>query len=408
MLWLLLLFALSYKLKVLGEAAVRPYYLAGVAFGVGLLTHLAVRAGRSHLMAWRNASDRLIVAILALLCGYILVQSLVHPGSFNDVVYAVVTVVLIFSVSVFSLLAWGWEASVIAVYRALLHYCTINIALLSLSLLQPALVQGILVPPLESGFGTRPSGLPGDPTHLGALLALTLLMMFALRSTSVRPAPVRALLIVILLVITGSRNAILSLVLACLVASLAEPRVASALAKVLAGLMLLLAVAGGFAALQPEAAEFVAAVFRFDDPNAYSRFGIWLDMADLVGQMPLLEQLAGGGYLYIQAIYGSPYNAFLRIFFGHGLFAVLAFSLVTLALFLRAVSDPILMRRRLTVALLVFWLSFSMFLDTAFAEFFHFAEFCFWFAAALVTTRSLVRRGPDRSTSLNMYGLKQT
>jgi O-antigen ligase len=386
--WLLLLLALSYKIKVLGEAGVRPLYLAGVAFGAAWLIRGAASASRRGSLTWRNPTEVLLIGVLLLFGGYVLMQSLAHPAAFNDTVYAVVTAYLVFGVSVLSLLTWGWEHTAQAVYKAMLHYCLINIVLLALSVASPTATQGILVSPLESGFGTRLSGLPGDPTHLGAALALTLLLMLVLR----RAAPIRALLIVALLIITGSRNAILSLLVGCLAALLTEPRIVIHLARAFAGLLVLVAIGVVVALLQADVADFVSAVFRIDDDNAYSRVDIWLDMLGLIGRMPLLELLGGGGYLYIQETYGSPYNAFLRILFGQGLIGLLVFVSVTVVLFLRAALDPVQPRRRLTIGLLAFWLVFSMFLDTAFAEFFHFAEFCFWFAAALVTTQSMALR----------------
>lgn len=392
LLWLLLFFALSYKHKVLGEAAVRPLYLWGVVYGVGLMVHLSGIARQRTTLAWRSIGDAGVVAVLLLVTGYILLQSLAYPESFNDVAYATATALLVFGVSFFSFLAWGWQASALAAFKALLHYSVVNCVLLILSVVHPPSVSGILVSPLDTGFGARLSGLPGDPTHLGSLLALTLLLMFALRSLLPARMIFRVLLIVVFLVISGSRNAFLSLAVAGLAASITEPRFAAPLLRALAVAAVLALVAATVILLEPDVADYVATVFRVDDPNAYSRFDIWLDMAEIVGRMTWFERLFGGGYLYIQQIYGSPYNAFLRIFFGHGFLVFAAFLGATLALFVYAATDPVLTRRRVSLALLSFWFVFSMFLDTAYAEFFHFAEFCFWFAAALVTTRSLQRR----------------
>lgn len=393
LMWLVLFLALSYKKKILGEAALRPLYLLGVAYGCVLLLILGHRA-RQFALQWRSIGEATTFGLITAVCGYIFIQSLLYPASFNDVTYTVATTVLVLGVSAFSMLAHGWEATAIAVFRALLNYSLLNIALLVLSFAHPPAVSGILVPPLESGYGARISGLPGDPTHLGSLFAVTLLLMFLLRERLRGRMIWPALLILGFLIVTGSRNAVLSLLIGCTVASLAEARFAPMILRTMLVLALLLAAAAAVIAVDSDALAYVGTLFRVDDPNAYSRFDIWRDMADIVGQMSWFERLFGGGYLYIQAVYGSPYNAFLRIFFGHGLFVCLCFIAITITLFLYAGSERTLLRRQLALGLLTYWFTFSMFLDTAFAEFFHFTEFCLWLGAALVLTRSLRLRDP--------------
>lgn len=393
LMWLALFIALSYKKKILGEAALRPLYLLGVAYGCVLLLVLGQHA-RRYALQWRSIGEATAFGLIATVCAYIFVQSLLYPASFNDVTYTVTTTVLVLGVSAFSMMAYGWEATAIAVFRALLNYSLLNIALLALSILHPPAVSGILVPPLESGYGARISGLPGDPTHLGSLFAVTLLLMFLLRERIPDRMVGRALLILGFLIVTGSRNAVLSLLLGCTVASLTEARFAPLILRAMLVVATLMAAAAAVIGADPDALAYVSALFRVDDPNAYSRFGIWRDMTEIVGRMSWFERLFGGGYLYIQAIYGSPYNAFLRIFFGHGLFVCLCFIAITVMLFVYASSDRNGLRRQLALGLLTYWFTFSMFLDTAFAEFFHFTEFCLWFAAAMVLTRSLRLRTP--------------
>ncbi len=391
LMWLLIFVAFSYKMKVLGEPAVRPLYLTGVAFGCFLLLFLGQRAQRLSL-AWNSIAEATVAGLLLIIIGYIFVQSLLYPASFDDVVYSVTTVFLLLVVSTFAVMAFGWETVVVTTFRALLTYSLVNIALVVLGFVYPAALRGILVSPLESGFGTRISGLPGDPTHLGSLFAVTLLLMFILRHRIPERMIGRALLIFIFLIVTGSRNALLSLLVGSLVASLAESKVAASVIRAVV-MAALLAVGGALiVAADSDVTAYVASLFRIDDPNAYSRFSIWRDMGELMGQMSVFERLFGGGYLYIQDIYGSPYNAFLKIFFSHGVFVLLVFASCIICLFLCGVLDRSPLRRQVILGLLSYWLSFSMFLDTAFAEFFHFSEWCLWLAAALVLTRSLRAR----------------
>lgn len=385
--WLALFVTLSYKLKVVGEIGVRPLYLAGVTFGVVLLAGLAIRLQR---IRWRSAVEALMAVTLVLMLGYVFVQSLAYPSSFNDVVYAVSTVFLVYAISLMAAAVRGWHATLRDVYAALLLFSVANVVLVALSIVAPESVEGILVHPLLSGFGVRVSGMPGDPTHLGSLLSVTLLLMFVLRQET-RSAwrPVWVVLLFAGTLATGSRNALLSLLAGCAVTTLAHRRGAIAMVWFGVASAALAGLAAVVIATTPAASNYVSEVFRVDDPNAYSRFQIWSDMAELASRLGPHEWLVGGGFLFIQDIYGSPYNAFLRVFFNHGLLIALVFVAVVLLLAASAAVDGAVLRRQAVLGLLAYWLTFSMFLDTFLAEFFHFAEFSFWLAAALVTSRSV-------------------
>lgn len=400
--WLVLLIALTYKMKVLGELAFRPYYLPGVAIGFAVVLGLYANIRPRQRLQWTSIPEVLIVGLLLGCIGYLTLQPMALPGTLRPVLYATATVFLCYALTFLSVATVGWLSAVLGIYRALLVYSVLNVAIVAGGLIYPPLIDVLPVPPLESGFGLRISGLPGDPTHFGALVSVTLMLLFVLRQQVLRwwSWPLTMVLLVALAA-TGSRNAILSMLLGMAAAAFCDSRLLRGMLR-----LLLIGLAVGLLALAviltvPDAGALALDLFRVDDPNAYSRFAIWSDMLDIAGRLSVLEWIFGGGFLFIQDIYGSPYNAFLRLFFNHGLTFLAPLLVLVSMLFAWAIIDRDPLRRQIELALLTYWLSFSMFLDTSFAEFFHVAEFVFWVAAALLTTRSLQRRRPlHRLTAL--------
>jgi hypothetical protein len=386
-LWLALFISLSYKLKTLGEPGIRPLYIAGVMFGYAALFWL--RLQHLQVLQWRSKLDVLVVINILLILGYVLAQSFAYPDSFTAVVYTVSTAFLVYSVAFLAIVVRGWKPTLRDIYTALLVYSVVNIILVLVSVVFPETAELIIVSPLISGYGIRPSGMPGDPTQLGALMSVTLLLMLVLRREIYgRWSLLFAFMLVVGVFATGSRNSVLSLMLGCFTVLIVDRRSASVILR----LGIVLVVTGlatlAVASTTPEVFEYLNAVFRLDDENALSRLYIWSDMWNLWSRLGPGEWLFGGGFLFIQEVYGSPYNAFIRILFNHG-FVVVQFLALTLVLFASAIVDKCTLRRQAALGLLVYWLSFSMFLDTWLAEFFHFAEFCFWLASALLTARTI-------------------
>ena len=388
LLWLALFIALSYKHKTIGEPGVRPLYIAGVMFGYVAL--LWLRLQHTQVLQWRSQVDVLIVTILLLILGYVLAQSFIYPDSFTAVVYTVSTAFLVYGLAFLAIVVRGWKPTLRDIYTALLLYSVVNIVLLLVSVVSPETAELIVVSPMKSGYGTRPSGMPGDPTHLGALMSVTLLLMFVLRREIYgRWNLLFAFMLVVGVLATGSRNSALSLMLGCVAVLIADRRSALAMLRSAINTAIVTSLAAlAVVSTIPEVAEYLQGVFRLDDENAYSRFRVWSNVWDLASRLGPGEWLLGGGYFFIQAVYGSPYNAFIRIFFNQG-FVVVPFIALTVVLFASAMVDKCTLRRQAALGLLVYWLSFSMFLDTWLAEFFHFAEFCFWLAAALLTARTV-------------------
>ncbi len=393
--WLFLIYCFSYKMKILGEIAQRPLYMRAVVFAVLLLLWLLFITQKKYKFKWGNSNEPSLFLLILVAIFYIFFQSLLYPLSIKDVLYTVVTVFLCFVVTFTSIVTYGWIATVNGIFFALLSYCIINIVILGGGFVFPSFLEYLPVSPLDSGYGIRISGLAGDPTHLGAFFSITLVLMFALRKELclLWSIPI-AVLIFIGLLATGTRNAILSMVFGILLGLIGDGG-----AKKIVNFSINLTIASGlvFGILSVFFDDFdglFSQLFRFDDENAYSRLSIWKDMFEIASRLSPFEVLFGGGYLFIQDEYGSPYNAFLRIFFNQGIIYLIVLSVIIFLLFFFASRDKDFRRRGVVFALLGYWISFSMFLDTFFAEFFHVSEFIFWVAAAIVVTVNMTLRQP--------------
>jgi hypothetical protein len=363
---------------------------------------LLLRTLRVKRIGWTSAPAALCFACLLAFMLYMLVQALLHAASLNEVLYATTTVFLVFALALLAVGSHGWRPAVLDILKALIALSILNVVLAVISLLAPEPLEFLLVSPLHSGFGTRIAGLAGDPAQLGALLSITVLLLFVLRNNfGKRWSILLVLLLTGATIATGTRNALLSLALGCAAAMLCERRATIMLLNACAVVVLVLVPTTLAVLASPEAQDYLASQFRVDDPNAYSRLAVWHDMYQIFRRSSALDLILGGGYLYIQDIYGSPYNSFLRLFFNHGLVLVVPFLLVVATLAILAVLDRNIQRRQIVLGLLVYWFSFSMFLDTAFSEFFHFAELCFWLAAAITIASFLTVRAPRWTACLS-------
>jgi hypothetical protein len=391
--WLPVLLMLTYKQKVLGQSGVRPLYLPGLALGFLYVFGYALSVWRKNNFTFGPRGEgQLLLALLAIVA-YVTLQAGVHPHTFRPMIYATVTVALVFYMSLLTTVEFGAREFLRFMTDLLMAYSLVNFAFLGLGVVRPDLVTIVAVATDESGFGARLSGLPGDPTHLGALLSITLLMMIVMREHYSRTLLIAfAVPLLGCIVVAGSRNSILCLVLGCIVSIVLEYRLSIGLLRFAAGLMALFIGAIVTVVSNAQLTEFAISVFRIDDPNAYSRLSIWRDMFEILASLPLLELVLGNGFLFIQDLYGSPYNAFLRVLFNHGLLILLLVVVCVYMLLVLTLTEEDSLVRKSAGALLVYWIAFSISLDTFIAEFFHLAEFCFWLAAALLLRGAFVAR----------------
>lgn len=386
--WLLILYCLSYKLKIIGQNAERPLYILGVIAATIWLTLFFPRF--KYLVSW-ILSTRPVLLTSILLCFLLLAfQSLLYPATISSSLYSVVPILLLSCISVASIGVYGLERTVSNVSLGLITYSLINIVLAAGVLIAPSLYQNLPVLPSESGYGLRNTGLVGDPTHLGGFFSITLLLMFVLRRKFHSLwFFIACLFIFVGLLSTGSRNSILSLFVGACLAVFASgdlKKNSKKLVYLCIGLGLLLRV---LYLTIPDSEILLDSLYRISDENSFIRFNIWQSIYFVANGLNAREILFGGGFLFVQDLYGSPYNAFLRIFINQGTLFLILFISVLVQVVVLASRDKCRLRRGLVFALLGYWITFSMFLDTLFAEFFHVSEFPFWLAVSIVATSGL-------------------
>ena len=384
--WGVLLVALSYKRKILGEEGVRPWYFSSIVVGYLLTAWLVAKYSLLRRLRFRGGVELSLIGLLYGLIAYIAAQSTCYPESVRPMLYATATVFLVFTLAVLSIYLIGWHGFILAITRLLLWYGLLNVMLVLAQCVWPERLRFLLVPFNESGYGVRICGLPGDPTHLGSFLAIAILLWFVQRRSLSIWWRLAVPVLLATMIATGSRNAILSLLVGGTVSTLVGSRGREVRFIKLCIFLFVAGLLSFWAFSRTCGLEFLADVYRVGDENAYSRLKIWQDVLSLGVGLPTSSLLFGSGYCFIQNNYGSPYNAFIRIFFNHGVLFAVFFMLVVAELFFLGLKDRQVSRRQTILALLAYWFSFSMFLDTAFAEFFHSAELCFWLAAALAVT----------------------
>lgn len=382
--WSFLLITLSYKQKVIGEEGVRPWYIPGIVYGFSLLAWLAAKYPRLLNFRWQNGLELCISCLLYALIGYVVFQSVFYPDSIRPMLYASATVSLIFTLALFSINLVGWNTFTLAITRILLLYGLINIIIILAGNIWPESISHVLVPADKSGFGIRIYGLAGDPTHLGCFLGLAILLWYIKRRDLSTFWFLVAIALFFALNATGSRNAMLSLIFAGVISTLTGLR--WSLVRLIKFLLLL--VSAGLLAhwilfKSSLGSNYLLDVYRFTDENAFSRLDIWRDIFELAKKLSYNQIFFGGGFLFITEMYGSPYNAFVKTFFNQGIFFLITLSLILILIIFLISKNRDINQKKICTAILVYWLCFSMFLDTVFAEFFHIAEFCFWLAAAL-------------------------
>jgi hypothetical protein len=384
--WLAILFALSYKLKVLGFPAVRPLYLQGVALMIVYIGYLVYRVANTRVLTLGSRNELALVALLLITCAYLIAQGFVYAESRNATIYCVFTVVVVYLASWLAAVRHGATRFLHVFTYALVAYSAVNFVYLGLGKLIPEIFGILQLAEDENSFGTRLSGFPGDPTHLGALMALALMMLWVVRPPFPRWLMYSFVGLALAAIgMSGSRNAVLSLGLGWLASLFINGGASKSVWKALAAATTMAILIAAVLIFSEEAMEYVVGTFRLDDPNRYGRTEVWRDMAEIYSGLTGFEVLFGGGYQFIQGLYGSPYNAFLRILFDHGVIGLLATLGAVLLVFSLILLHTDALVRRAAISLLVFWGVFSMFLDTFFAEFFHLAELGFWVPAALVT-----------------------
>jgi hypothetical protein len=388
--WGVLLLALSYKRKILGEEGVRPCYFSSIVVGYLVMAWLVAKYSLLRRLRFRSSGGFCVISQLYGLIAYIAIQSTCYPESVRPMLYTTATVFLVFTLAVLSIYLIGWHGFILAFTRLLLWYGLLNVMLVLAQCVWPERLGFMLVPFNESGYGVRICGLPGDPTHLGSFLAIAILLWFVQRRNLSVWWRLAVPVLLATMIATGSRNAILSLLVGGTVSTLVGSRGREVRFIKLCIFMFVIGLLTLWALISTEyGLKFLADSYRFDDENAYSRLNIWQDVFCLAGSLPLMSLLFGSGYLFIQDNYGSPYNALIRICLNHGVFFAAFFMLIVAELFFLGLKDREALRRQTVLALLAYWFSFSMFLDTAFAEFFHITELCFWLASALVVTHRI-------------------
>ena len=249
----------------------------------------------------------------------------------------------------------------------------------------------------------RLHGSSGDPTSLGAaagLGALAIYYLFSMQSnkkTYVVIGTVLVFFLLIVMVMAGSRNGLISFTSGIIVMKLWRFKSPHETVRFLLlmigfsilGLIILLL-------LPPQIKEFLALVFRLkEDAMGQVRFELWDQALDLFYSSSLGDMFWGHGLGFLKANIRSSHNFYLDSLIDHGAIFIVLFIVYVVFLFrrlLRVRSTYYAGNSCFAVGLLTFSLVFAFFLNSLFTLFFYISNFAFLCSIVMISQLGVIRR----------------
>jgi hypothetical protein len=268
----------------------------------------------------------------------------------------------------------------------------------------------IVIEPSPS-FIDRMHGILGEPTQFGALLGMGMISIcFWLKNNRRKLRYILLFLFFTGILYSGSRNAILSLVLSLLAFHLLSPYFGNK--KILVGIIsaVLIILTPIFIQNHWVLHKIVVAL-RVNDPNQFERIYVWMKTLSILCYGSTSELLFGHGYGYLESTFGSSFNVLIRFAIDFGLLFVLFFILYLVVGFILVLeiiknNDDGYVRHcaGYCVSMLIYWVVFSMFSDMAFSSFFYFAEFGLFAFLAMIPSlkESAINYQPSRPRQHNL------
>ena len=391
--FLFLFICFTLKEKTLGEEAIRPLYYTGL---IGLFAGVCIISFKFLFVSSKQMLSTLriplVTAFLSLYCIMIL-NTIGIPGrSLKDALLGSgLDIWLFLLLLLYSLVEKISLDSIAAGFAKFVLYTSIGSAILGIVIFigDMQIPLGPITLKQQPYFYGRIIGHLGEPTHLGALIGAGMISAFYLLHLKGKKRYGIALFFLsIVLIMSGSRNAVVSSMLAILtMAFCIHP-----LQSVLTAILILCAVlAVGYIAVSysEEASLLLIASFRIGDEGGQERLDIWAKAIYILNNSSFLELLLGHGYGYQESEMGASFNQILKFTIDFGLSFVVCFLYVigyAFSVFARNIRRG--GAHLLGMALLIYSLVFSMFIEVIFASFFHFASFSFLFSILVASRRT--------------------
>lgn len=382
------------KYKEIDLEAVRPLYYFGLALlylGTSILITIL-----PHRITPEKASSfntQIAVGLLILYCLMIIQSTGMSERNVKDVLLGTIVDLSIFlMISGYAFTHDIKPDEICAWFADLVIISSIMSAMLGILLFAGILnleIGGFVLAQSPS-FNMRLQGHFGEPSQFGSLMGVGLICaVYMAYETGKKKYWIAALLLSTFLLLSGSRNGIVASIAGLSVASvLIFPK--KSIVKALSVLSVVFAFSFICLLQIDSVSDFLMNIFRVGEENSFERVGMWLNAGRVFMDASLIEVLFGRGYGF-QETMGCAFNLILRMLNDFGLVYVilfLVFVAYVLFVFLRAASTDLSRPAAFGLAMLVYSLVFSMFLDVIFSSFFHLGNFAFIFSLVVAATLS--------------------
>lgn len=317
------LFLTTILVKVEGREGVFPFHRYGILLAlpvVMLWSFSSIQRARLSVAQW------LLLLVVAYLIAYPFLTMLFAALNARDLKDAAYTV-SIYAVLLFFLKRYftttsgtldvptvGWFCVAFALLEAVLA-----LALRTGAELRPGFGPSFIQQPWLDG---RLHGLMGSPSHLAPVLAVAGLFLLTRRPTVASTGALA--LLIISLVMTGSRSALLGFcVAAALFAAIRAPGLRISARRLAQSALVLVILASVFYSFADRAIDVMEMAVRVDPPNwERSRFVIWTVKLSQFAQSGIVTQMFGDGY----RAEASTFNLNVEFLINHGIVYFVVFN----------------------------------------------------------------------------------
>ena len=377
-------FTLRYKL--IGEPSIRPLLWPGFLFLiVGMYSLIILFLGKySKFLQTRFSINTSVIFLYTFLNLYILMAISNGTG-----IYTVRTALLgfILNISFYFLLVlfvlvknitadelstllstfFVYTAVIYSVIAILMYFNIVNFSIGSFKLAT------------SPSFASRIHGHFGDPTSFGGMAGLGIVCAaYLLILEKKRRYFPMLLFLVISVLMSGSRNAIVSIFITMFLFLLLMYNCDQIL-KIILNIIGIVIVGGLFLyVLEPGTLEFLSVAFRL---GVNIRLAIWKEALQVFREGSLVNMLFGHGYEYMSQHHGAAFNIILEFAVNYGL--MFLFFFITLIIYIFALMIIILHKNPknpaalFSIGMITYSLVFAMFIETILPKYFHIMNFAF-------------------------------
>jgi len=405
----ILLFALlSTKYKLQYSEAFRPLYSAGLVLSFLSFFWLLVSRKYSRQFVVRIAAQPQFFLFLSLIIYMMIVSSytsyMVDGRQIKDALYFSFWVVIIpLYPLIFSSKRVNPAEIVYLISKATLIFSIFSILIAYLIFFNILNIQILGVDFSQSIYlKNRIHGLLGESTSLAALIGLSVLSLYYINQYKNKSYKALYLLLLIFIIFTGSRNALVSLIAVYFTSTVIERINLRKMFKAVIYLCLIVTIFV-IVFFTTDYLDFIKVVF-FDRPdldldNKFSRLYIWSTVFQKLSNSSAFEFLFGHGAYELRRVFGAGFNTVLELIYDYGLLATIVYLLVLILSFytgLKKYKNTGYIFYKYGILLITYGFVFSMFMSYFPTTMFNFSVFSLVFGILITCTPSQMIKTPPK------------